>query len=255
MNTVDNKLQKKLSKVYEFLKQNRKFNYKTQERYYKSVITPFNSTHEKVVALLYGIVYTQSQPKIDKIAEFFHKVFERNTDLLTFQGFLDMLGGQQQSPYNYNQLYNALKKQPGWGDKTSALFVKTIYHLHNQKYAAQLKIWDDSPCNIAEDDQLWLPVDIVIQNIFRTLGEKNVTFSNINRILLLSGYIGKKIEVWDDLWFWGFITQKGSGVERKLGFNVNKYWAYPYSDKRDAMIVTIERKAEEFIKILKQNEK
>lgn len=58
------------------------------------------------------------------------------------------------------------------------------------------------------------------------------------------------IEVWDDLWFWGFVTQKGSGPDRKLQWNPNKYWSLEHSNKNGNVIKAVERRAKNFLTIL-----
>ena len=56
------------------------------------------------------------------------------------------------------------------------------------------------------------------------------TFDKINRILS-KNYTGDEIEVWDDLWFWGFITQKGSDSNRSFEWNEDKYWSLLHTPK------------------------
>ncbi|MGK0459084.1 MAG: hypothetical protein ACJAVE_002071, partial [Polaribacter sp.] len=55
---------------------------------------------------------------------------------------------------------------------------------------------------------------------------------------------------WDDLWFWGFITQVGTGENREMQWNLNKFWTLRESDKNPKMIIEIEKKAEIFLNIL-----
>ncbi|MDT4863456.1 hypothetical protein FQZ97_981650 [compost metagenome] len=79
------------------------------------------------------------------------------------------------------------------------------------------------------------------------------TFDNVNKSLG-DRYRGSDIEVWDDLWFWGFITQKGSGdnreFEREKKWNENKYWALRETDKNQKVIEEIKERSEKFLKIL-----
>jgi hypothetical protein len=60
----------------------------------------------------------------------------------------------------------------------------------------------------------------------------------------------KQMEIWDDLWFWGFITQNGSGDQREFVWNENKYWVIKESDKSLEMVMEIKRKATEFLDII-----
>ena len=77
------------------------------------------------------------------------------------------------------------------------------------------------------------------------------------------GYSAEEIEVWDDLWFWGYITQKIDVIQRankkkdikretrrKIEWNKNKYWALRDSDKNSKKAEEIERKAEVFKRIV-----
>src|SRR5690606_8375511 len=113
----------------------------------------------------------------------------------------------------------------------------------NANYPPELKIWDDAPTEIKDNDSFYLPVDAVIISIFNSLENKNWDFKNINK--KLKEYDGNDIEIWDDLWFWGFITQKGTGNVRKMEWNLNKYWTLRESDKNPFMIEKIKNKAEE----------
>ena len=154
------------------------------------------------------------------------------------------------SAQNFKSLYIGMRNQKGWGDKTSALFVKTIFHLHNNEYPKELKIWNDVPFEIDNNDELYLPVDKVIMSIFKQLdSDINWSFNTINN-QLKKYYSGTDIEVWDDLWFWGFITQNGSGNDRIFAWNENKYWALKESDKSPQTIDIIRVKSKEFLSLL-----
>lgn len=224
--------------------ENREFNKKLQNRHYRSIVAPHNERKDKVKSLLYHIANTQSQPKIDKLANFFKFLHEDIDCLDSLSKFIEKLTGK--SGQSFNELFIALKDQDGWGDKTSALFVKSIFHLHNGEYDPELKFWDDVPAKLNETDNLKLPVDAVINHIFREIGLEKPNFSKINS-LLSKHYKGSQIEVWDDLWFWGFITQKGSGTERNLVWNESKYWALEHSSKCPTEIDKIKEKSLCFI--------
>ena len=143
-----------------------------------------------------------------------------------------------------------MKNQKGWGAKTAALFTKSIFHLHNGYYSVKLKIWEDVPNTIELSDDFYLPVDSVIIAVFNKLDNaKRWNYNNVNKILK-DNFKGQEIEVWDDLWFWGFITQKGSGAVRKFEWNENKYWALKESDKDYKMIEEIKEKSNEFLRLL-----
>ncbi len=125
--------------------------------------------------------------------------------------------------------------------------------MHNGNYSDNLKIWDDVPKTISDNDNFYLPVDSVIIAIFKKLDSTvNWDFDKINKTLK-SKYNGHEIEVWDDLWFWGFITQNGSGDKRAFEWNENKYWALKESDKSRKTITEIKEKADKFLKTLKND--
>lgn len=241
-------MEKKLEEIYDFLKRNRSYNKIVQEKTYISAITSHKKTEDKVVNLLYDIANTQSQPKIDKLSSFFKHILEKPNELLTFKGFINLIS--EESELTYKNLFRGLREQSGWGDKTAALFTKTIFHLHNGSYQSNLKIWDDCPKEIKKSDDLYLPVDSVIIAIFQRLEPaKNWTFANVTRTIK-KHYTPNEIEVWDDLWFWGFITQKGSGGNRVFEWNENKYWMMKESEKNAERIEEIREKANCFLNIL-----
>ena len=246
------KMNKKLDEIFVFLKNNRKYNKELQTRYYKSIIEPQKDTFEKLISLLYNIANTQSQPNINKLANFYKKIYENKSLAETFTGFLKIIKSEnKENNLDYKTLYKGMKNQDGWGEKTSALFAKTIYHIHNNEYPKELKIWNDVPNRLNENDKFYLPVDAVITSIFKRIdGNTKWSFSKINKEI--DNYKGKDIEIWDDLWFWGFITQKGTGDNRKMKWNINKYWNLRESDKNNEMIIEIEQKAGEFLKILNE---
>lgn len=245
-------MKKTLEKLFTFLKNNRKYNKELQTRYYNSIIEPKKDTFENLVSLLYHIANTQSQPKIDNLSSFYKKIYNNRDLLNSFEGFLSVIKPQKDITNNYKGLYEGMKSQSGWGEKTSALFSKSIYHLHNNEYPKELKIWDDAPKELTENDLFYLPVDAVIIAIFKNIdNNNNWTFSKINRTIK-DCYSGNEIEVWDDLWFWGFITQMGTGENRQMKWNLNKYWTLRESDKNPEMIKEIRQKAEIFLKILNE---
>ena len=241
-------MNQKLQDIYTFLLNNRKYNFDLQTRYYESILLPYDDCKEKLVVLLYNIANTQSQPNIDKLASFYKMINEDLNCLESFESFVNLLNPNKEPTY-YN-LFKGLEKQNGWGGKTAALFVKTIYHIHNGKYNQRLKIWDDVPQSIDSNDLLFLPVDTVIITIFNKVNNvANSSFSNINK-LLQNNYSFEQIEVWDDLWFWGFISQNGTGIVRNFEWNENKYWILKESDKNPNLIFEIKNKVDEFLSIL-----
>ncbi len=215
---------------------------------------PYSDNKAKILSLLYNIVNTQSQPKINYISGFFKNISENKTCLESFSAFVKYLSTENQTA-NFNALFQGLKNQPGWGDKTSALFVKNIFQFHNGNYSKKLFIWNDVPKKIQNKDSFYLPVDAVIIAIFNKIdSSKNWNFKNINSEIK-KYYKGDEIEIWDDLWFWGFITQNGSGKNRIFEWNENKYWTLKEASKEKNEILKIKEKSEEFLNIFKTHNK
>lgn len=243
----NDQLERKLEKIFQFLVKNRQYNHDLHEIVYISTILPFSTTEDKIISLLYSVANTQSQPKIDNLANFYIKIQTDTSCLKSMKSFVEKINPGKS--VNFENLYKGMQEQDGWGPKTAALFTKNIYHMHNGGYLKKLRVWDDVPKEISEKDKFFLPVDIVITEIFRKLYQRNWDFNSINSYLG-DKYKGKDIEVWDDLWFWGFVTQKGAGKNREFEWNENKYWSLKESNKDPETIKEIKEKAEEFLKIL-----
>jgi len=238
----------KLTNIYGFLIENRIYNHNVQERFYSQCILPFNKKEDRIVSLLYQIANTQSQPNIDNLAKFYKKIFEKSDHLITFNNFLNLVNPG--SPSLFFSLFEGMKVQNGWGLKTAALFTKAIFHLHNGKYSKELVIWDDAPNCISVNDDFQLPVDTVIISIFNRLDNSTKwNYNSINK-KIKENFSGESIEVWDDLWFWGFITQFGSNSNRLMAWNESKYWALNTTDKNHIVIAEIQKKAQQFLDFL-----
>ena len=141
-----------------------------------------------------------------------------------------------------------MKSQKGWGSKTAALFVKYIYIIHKDDTFETSRIWTDFSIN---ENELKLPVDAVITHIFKNnfVNQRYKSdFDGINEIILNLPKYNNPI-IWDELWFWGFITQKIENNKRVSNeFNENKFWCLPYVEKD---IFEIEKLANEFFGMIK----
>ena len=237
----------KIEKLYNFLKENRQYNKQVQEGFIKSCIAIKDlSPEQKVLNLLYGVVNTQSQPKIDKIGPFFTKMYQKDSDLTSYKGFLKTLKNESVSS---DSLFELMKSQKGWGSKTAALFVKYIYIIHKDDTFKTSRIWADFSIN---ENELKLPVDAVITHIFKNNFVNQgcrLDFDGINEFI--GKYYSKNNDfiIWDELWFWGFITQQTIDNSRKsCEFNENKFWCLPYVEKD---IFEIEKLANEFFGMIK----
>tara|TARA_B110000211_G_scaffold6607_1_gene7321 strand:- start:142 stop:957 length:816 start_codon:yes stop_codon:yes gene_type:complete len=262
----ESEMKEKLQKIFNFLKEkeNRKYNIEIQRSFFNSVLMNKKSEKEKLISLLYFIAETQSQGSIDNLSksyEKFHKLEE--VKFKTWKDFCCSIGPQnsvrkyqfESQPFAY--LFNAIKSNPGYGDKTSALFVRMIFQIHHIDKYEEYKIWDDVP-KLDEDDILFLPVDKVITEIFKKISpptDGSWNFKKINT-KLNELYQGSEIEIWDDLWFWGYITQKVVKNQDHRDFELNKakYWVMKESNKTKQTINEIfeeKGKAQKFIDIIK----
>lgn len=238
----------KVNFLYDFLSSNREYSKDFQRKGFISLFPEKLSSSDKIISLIYHIVNTQSQPKIDKLADFYKDLIKNQKSLKSFESFVNHINTKNQTPI-YLNLFEGMKNQLGWGNKTAALFTKCIFQLHNESFPTEFKVWDDVP-RLVKDDKLFLPVDRVITCIFEKLNFlERVNFKSINKFLH-DEYSNDQIEIWDDLWFWGFITQKGSGKDRIHTWNENKYWMLKDSDKNPNTIEKIKEKSLCFLEIL-----
>lgn len=241
----------KLKNIYHFLKENRKYNKLIQVSFYESAIMPYDNTFDKVYSLLFQILNSQSQLNMDKSAEFFKRIASKKSNLESFSNFLKAIGGTVNTPKTFKSLFELLSKQPSWGNKTAALFVKAVYHCHIG-YSKDLKFWDDIPSELSKEDEIYLPVDAVIYFIFETLGNPcSKTFWGINKYIKENAPTSS-FDIWDDLWFWGFITQQSKDKTRVLEWNENKYWNLQNAKKDSKSIEDTMKLANQFITLLKQ---
>lgn len=241
---------KELDKLFEFLKDpnRRKYNAKVQEGFLKIWVNDFKlTTSEKVYNLLFNLVNTQSQPKLEKLSPFFKKANAATKNFNTFTDFNNKF--LKNNNTSFLSIYQKLEKESGWGKKTSALFVKTIFEMHNGRFN-KYKIWNDVP-KLDKTDKLYLPVDQVIEKIFSEIYGKDLKFDKINEILQEQFKNPNDLIVWDDLWYWGFITQKGSGKTRDfVDFNEAKYWCMQYSTKDEMEIRKIKEQCKIFLNLI-----
>lgn len=243
-------MKNKLTQIYKFLYENRHYNIELQKAYLRIALDGKTNPADKIISLFYNISNTQSQPKIDKLAKFFMEVYEDITLLESFEGLIYYLDRQKVSDTPYLQIFNALKDKDGWGKKTASLFVKNIFNCHINPDYNEFKIWDDTPA-VSQKDKLYLPVDAVIISIFEKIDKQTSwNFQKINKILDESSFSQEEILQFDDLWFWGFITQHGTGANRKLVWNENKYWILKESNKDKESIEAIKNKATQFLNLI-----
>ena len=119
--------------------------------------TQIGRTSEKVLSLLYRVVNTQSGPNMDILSPTFRMLYkDKDLGYLdSFDSFVEHISKnehEENTPKrtrkthgSYDSLYHGMNDLPGWGPKTAALFVKSIYHMHHEDYnkTENLKIWRD----------------------------------------------------------------------------------------------------------------
>lgn len=205
---------RQLLRVYEFLQKNKKYNTSLHLAHYKAVLAPYSHANKRAYALLFDILNTQSQLKLDKAHEFFSDLLARKGHLNSFTGFIRFLNGGVKETISFKKLYELLRESPGWGDKTSALFVKAVYNIHCS-FAKKYAIWNDVPDCLVTVKDFYLPVDEVIKYIFKYLEVPcSYNFKGINNFLAANFSDCNPI-IWDELWFWGYITQESRFVDGK----------------------------------------
>ena len=108
-------MEDKLNNIFEFLKDNTHFNQKLQEQEYRTVLCVNGSQNDKVINLLYHVVNTQSQPKMDPLSDFYRLIYNNKNAINSFEDFVYLLSGKRS--LLYSDLYHSLKSQRGWGQK------------------------------------------------------------------------------------------------------------------------------------------
>lgn len=253
----------KIEALFDFLRRNHHFNEKIQEGFLKAILASGDTVEERARLLLYRMVNTQSQPKLDLVADFFQSLANNSNSLANLRAFSDFLSSHSK---NHDCIFEALKAKRGWGPKTAALFVRNLAMIEKNP-ALKKRFWND--LEVLKSEQINLPVDAVILSIFSRLTEKDLgltkslpnNFKSINNYLIKNlNYSSEDILIWDDLWFWGFITQNSKSdtprdsnsamQERTHAWNAAKYWSIFYAPQDKASVDEIKTQAKEFLKIV-----
>ena len=249
---------KHIEALFEFLKVNHDHNKKIQEDDIKITLDSCQSVERRALLLLHKIVNTQSQPKLHLSAQFFQSVEKASGCLKKFSAFKAFLrsNGKANSSMDF---FEALNSQHGWGKKTSALFIRNLALIDANPALSNL-FWEDIEKLKAEP--IRLPVDKVILATFaRMFPGENGTKSAFESFVAINKYLRQTREfdnaqmlIWDDLWFWGFITQtsKSKGTPppptvRSHEWNLEKYWSIFTASKDEATVREIRILAEEFL--------
>lgn len=244
----DDQTTKKLNQIFNFLKRHHDYNRLIQYGYVKQTLSACHSPRERMCLLLERAVNSQSMPRLDKVAAFWKAAHESKDHLDSYRGFCDFTKGESQT-----DLKTALASQEGWGDKTASLFVRNLWIAYCEEELKPL-IWSDLDL---KHERLYLPVDAVIRNIFSQIDtSKKWDFDSINEKLNPKcekpQYSNEQMLIWDDLWFWGFITQRSEpGSEmRKFEWNEAKYWSIFTAPRDEKSIKKIKALAEGFVNLI-----
>ena len=240
---------RRIQSLFEFLDRNKAINVRIQRGYIAESLSQ-KKVEDRALLLMQRALNTQSQPKLDPIAKFLQAAFESNA-LRSFGAFRSWILASAES--DSDNIREALQHWEGWGPKTAALFVRNLAII---EMAPRLRecFWTD--VNVLEGQEIDLPVDAVILEVFAHVGPligKNLkSHKSINKYLRDElGYSAKEMLIWDDLWFWGFITQrsapKSKGGDRTVGWNEGKYWSIPYAPRQPADMANVMHLSREFV--------
>ena len=241
--TLSTELARKLEEIFKFLQRNRDFNEHVQHCAHRQDVLPWLDTGSKLRSLLYSKANTQSAPKLDLLAQVWEKlhihraVFDKVQTVGELVEALWLIGSSDLAVETrfanlpvFEEMWLALRSVAGFGEKTAALFVKSIVEIHTLERNRELRFLQDFI--IDPHDTVNVPVDKVILHIFSEIGMKSPNFTKINAAIRKSGLICKeRPTLWDDLWFWGFITQKGDRQTaqqtpiRRTMMNAPKFWS------------------------------
>ena len=245
-------------RIFEFLRCNHGWNDAYQKLEYRFSMMHCDSELERLTSQLYAIAYTQSAPSLTKLGPFWRALQtytpKEMLTLADFTAFLESLHTPRQSSNApWERLFHALATQPGWGDKTSALFVKATIQIHRGPSHLHFLADTEVAINLQANDTLYLPVDAVIKHIFKEIGfKRDPNFQSINKFLLDQKYSADDMLIWDDLWYWGFFTQVVRNKSRYLEWNRDKFWCQRTTPKGQES--EIERLAEEFLLIIQEKD-
>jgi hypothetical protein len=250
-----------LKAIFEFLKENREPNKIVQAGEHRRIFSFGSDTADQILALLHAAHETQRSANLDAVCKTW-QAFHRNRacfdevqnleSLAIAMRHLENVGSAEKAlrPADgrwLDSIWFSLRHADGFGEKTAALFVKNLVNVHRDFKDQGLGFLEDF--TLSDDDVIRIPVDAVIKFIFEAVFPKtHLYFDKINWLSTqIDGYQMADALVWDDLWFWGFITQKG-GNERSFEVNEAKFWSLLHSPKDKWK--DIKKKAQQFISLI-----
>jgi hypothetical protein len=237
----------RIRSLFEFLKRNKAINLRIQRGYVAESLAP-KKVADCALLLMQRVLNTQSQPKLDPIAKFLQTAFTSNA-LRSCREFRSWLLAQTGT----GNIREALGHWDGWGPKTASLFVRNLAIIEMTPRLRQ-GFWAD--VDVLKREEIEVPVDAVIMEVFARLGPlvgKDLkSHKSINYYLRDElEYSAREMLIWDDLWFWGFITQrsapKSQGGGRTVGWNEGKYWSIPHAPRRPADVARVMQLSREFL--------
>lgn len=255
--TTNSSQDKALNNLFNFLRKNHSLNHAFQLIGLKRSILPFRTEKEKVRSLLVSAANTQASAKLDKLSDLWSKIASEKADTFSsankFAAFLKKEFPPKKEPTGLlDDIFCSLKEAPGLGQKTAALFTKNLVHLHHTHpkigYPNEnIGFWSDAELQCTNADKIYLPVDSVIIHIIERT-EIGSNFVSINKSLHNFMKRSKKPMIdmvyWDDLWYWGFFNQHGSGDDRKIELNKGKFMSWVNSS--DTTFEAVKPLAKEF---------
>ena len=150
-----------IQSLFEFLERNKAINLRIQRGYVAESLAP-KKVADCALLLMQRALNTQSQPKLDPIAKFLKAAFESNA-LSSYREFRSWLLETKKA----ETIREALARWEGWGPKTAALFVRNLAIIEMSPTLRQ-RFWAD--VDILKSDEIEVPVDAVILEIFAQLG-------------------------------------------------------------------------------------
>ncbi|MEW6344826.1 MAG: hypothetical protein AB1704_29610 [Pseudomonadota bacterium] len=238
---------KPISDLFAFLRRHHNINAEVQRGFITESLSP-PRVEERALLLMHKALQSQSQPNLDLICKFFTDVTDAGAHS-SFGAFSSFV-----TDHGRYELVDGLRRKDGWGPKTAALFARNLAYIELNP-PLKKKFWRDT--SVLEGDNLRLPVDRVITTVFKALTRRlpeppAATFAGINNYLHDQlDYRDHDLLVWDDLWFWGFITQRSTmGRPREHGWNEAKYWALPHAPKDPVARRRIEVTSDRFLDLI-----
>lgn len=254
-----------LHKIYEFLRsaENKKYNRKVQNLDFKKWDVGCLLNNQRVLSIFWHCAKTQSNPRINSLTRFadqFRDFNSKNINIANKPFPLNVFFKEILLLNDGSELANLAKLGNGWGPKTSALLFKSL------RVAARCnnEMFDKESLDLLHSDRnAMVPVDSVIKHIILNVLKFEYDgddFSQINKILLSYKKqfdpeltLCEFVDVWDELWFWGFITQLSQNRVRVVAWNRPKLISISPVLFSNQEIGEISEKAEAFINLLNCN--